>query len=262
MQSDSVKGTFIVAFFLCLFCSILVSGSAVLLKEKQTENKKLDIKRNLLLASGLLENAEASKKEVEQGFRNVTTIVVDLSTSEVRSDIDPDSFEMKKNAKEPGKNIKLTSDIDLAKITTISKLAKVYLIKGSNNGIDKVVLPVHGKGLWSTLYGFLALDRDKRTIKGLGFYDHAETPGLGGEVDNPKWKKIWENKIAYSEEGQPQIKIIKGTVDPRKSGTESMIDGLSGATITANGVQALVNFWLGENGYGKVIRKLNLEGAI
>lgn len=262
MQSDSVKRTFVVAFFLCLFCSVLVSGAAVLLKEKQVENKKLDIKKNLLIASGLLDGNEVSKEVIESKFKRVKTIVVDLETNEIVDSVDPESFEMRKNAKDPKKNIVLNSSVDIAKISKISKLSKIYLIESDSGLIEKVVLPVHGKGLWSTLYGFLALDKDKKTIKGLGFYEHAETPGLGGEVDNPNWKKTWVNKVAYNDSGKPTIKIVKGSVDPNAKGSESMVDGLSGATITGNGVQALVNFWLSDSGYGKVLNSLSLEGAI
>ena len=85
---------------------------------------------------------------------------------------------------------------------------------------------------------------------------------MGAEVDNPKWKKLWENKVAYNGEGEPQIRVVKGTVDTNKAAAEQMLDGLSGATITANVVLSLVNFWLGEYGYGKVIIMVNLEGAI
>jgi Na+-transporting NADH:ubiquinone oxidoreductase subunit C len=262
MQSDSVKRTFVVAFFLCLFCSVLVSGAAVLLKEKQIENKKLDIKKNLLIASGLLSGGDASKEVIESKFKRVKTIVVDLELNEIMKEVDPESFEMRKNAKDPSKNINLDPSKDIAKVSNISKLSKIYLVSSPDGSIEKVVLPVHGKGLWSTLYGFLALDKDKRTIKGLGFYEHGETPGLGGEVDNPEWKKIWVNKTAYDDSGKPTIKIVKGAVDPNNKNANSMVDGLSGATITGNGVQALVNFWLSDSGYGKVLDSISLEGAI
>jgi Na+-transporting NADH:ubiquinone oxidoreductase subunit C len=262
MQSDSVKRTFVVAFFLCLFCSVLVSGAAVLLKEKQVENKKLDIKKNLLIASGLIDASNSSKSLIEEKFKRVETLVVDLETTEVIQGIDPESFEMRDNAKLPSKSIALNSDVDLAKISRISKLSKIYLVKSESGAVEKVVLPVHGKGLWSTLYGFLALDKDKKTIKGLGFYEHGETPGLGGEVDNPNWKNIWVNKIGINDSGKPVIKIVKGAVDPSNPNAKSMVDGLSGATITSNGVEALVNFWLSKNGYGRILSSISLEGAI
>ena len=68
----------------------------------------------------------------------------------------------------------------------------VYELRDDAGALDLVVLPVHGLGLWSILYGFVALDADLETIRGLTYYEHKETPGLGGEVDNPRWKSLWK----------------------------------------------------------------------
>ncbi len=91
------------------------------------------------------------------------------------------------------------------------------------------------------------------TVKGLGFYEHGETPGLGGEVDNPKWKEIWEGKKAYTSSGEVGLTVIKGTAPPD---SDYKIDGLSGATLTSKGVDNLVHFWLGEQGYKTFLTKL------
>ena len=108
------------------------------------------------------------------------------------------------------------------------------------------MLPVNGYGLWSTLYGFLTLDTNTKTVKGLGFYSHAETPGLGGEVDNPKWKAQWNGKVVFDEDYQPNIRVEKsGNVKG-----ENSVDALSGATITSRGVENLLHYWLGDHGYG------------
>jgi len=116
-----------------------------------------------------------------------------------------------------------------------------------------------GKGLWSTMYGFIALDSDLNTVKSFGFYDQAETPGLGGEVDSDKFKKNWVDKKAFDEQGAPVIAVIKGTVDKTNPNAVHQIDGISGATITCDGVSRLVQFWLGEKGYGKFLEKLQAE---
>ncbi len=134
----------------------------------------------------------------------------------------------------------------------------VYFIQ--ENGItEKVVLPVYGKGLWSTMYGFVALDRDLMTVRGLTFYEHAETPGLGGEIDNARWKKSWDGKQAFNREGIIRIRVIKGSVDNSRPEAKYQIDGLSGATLTSRGVNNLVRFWLGENGYGPFLKRLKEE---
>ena len=109
--------------------------------------------------------------------------------------------------------------------------------------------------MWSTLYGFLALEADANTVVGLVFYEHAETPGLGGEVDNPVWKAKWVGKEVY-DEGDVAISIIKGSVDPSSSNAVHQVDGLSGATLTSRGVHNLLHFWLGDNGYKPFLTNL------
>ena len=117
-------------------------------------------------------------------------------------------------------------------------------------------MPIHGKGLWSTLYGFVSVSSDGNTIKGLGYYDHRETPGLGGEVDNPKWKASWNGKQINDNEGNLQIEVIKGKVDLARDEALHQVDGLSGATITGRGVSHMVQFWLGEHGFKKYFERI------
>ena len=143
---------------------------------------------------------------------------------------------------------------DSAGIKKRSKLEKIYYVK-DNGVITQVVLPVNGKGLWSTLYGFMALTPDTKTVLGLGFYQHGETPGLGGEVDNPKWKAQWAGKAAFDNEWNPVLKVIKGSVNPGNTDAQHQVDGLSGATITSNGVTGLVRYWLGDHGFGPFLAK-------
>jgi len=258
MSNDSFGKTIGVALCLCIACSILVSTSAVQLKPRQMENKKLDIKKNLLLASKLIDNSKASKAEVLKAFERVETKVVNLETGEEVEEIDPDKFDAKKASKDPGMSVAIPSDKDTGGIKRRAKYSKVYFVKSESGGVEMIVLPVHGKGLWSTLYGFLALSADTKTVKGLGFYQHGETPGLGGEVDNPLWKAKWVDKKAYDENYQPVVKVVKGPATP---GSETDVDGLSGATITSNGVSGLVRYWLGDGGFGPYLAKFRAEGG-
>ena len=112
------------------------------------------------------------------------------------------------------------------------------------------------KGLWGTLYGYLALKSDLETIQGITFYQHKETPGLGGEVDNPRWKAQWDGVQLYDEDGEPAAMVFKG---PAPSDNQFAVDGLSGATITSRGVTNLVRFWASEDGYGPFLKKLQSE---
>jgi len=131
-----------------------------------------------------------------------------------------------------------------------------------NGQLKSVILPIRGYGLWSTLHGFIALESDLNTVVGLGFYQHAETPGLGGEVDNPKWKGLWPGKKLYNEAGEPVIHIVKGGVDPSSPNAEHQVDALAGATLTSNGVDRLLQFWLGEQGFGPYLAKLRAQEGV
>jgi Na+-transporting NADH:ubiquinone oxidoreductase subunit C len=149
----------------------------------------------------------------------------------------------------------LSAAQDQAKISRRENYALVYLVEDGQGDIDKIILPIHGYGLWSTLYGFIALEADGNTVAGLGFYEHGETPGLGGEVDNPRWKAVWPGKEVYRDD-EVAIGLIKGAVDPSNAGAAWQIDGLAGATLTARGVTNLVQFWLGENGFEPFLNNL------
>ncbi len=255
LPNDSTKKTIIVALLLCLVCSILVSAAAVALKPLQISNKKADIKRNILAVAGL----QANGKSLDELFQQFEVKIVDLETGEFVDDIDPASFDQRKAASDPSMSIKLSGDQDIAGIGHRSKYAKVYLLKEGDQ-IKQIVLPVHGYGLWSTLYGFLSLESDGNTIKGLKFYEHAETPGLGGEVDNPKWQAKWVGKKIFDGKDQFRFKVIRGQVVPGVSGAEYQVDGLSGATLTSKGVSNMIHYWLSDDGFGPFLKKLRSEG--
>lgn len=252
MKSETGK-TLLVAFLLCIVCSILVSGAAVSLKPMQEANKKLDVKKNLLIASGLV-SSDATKEDVDAAYERVQPLLVDLSTGDVIEG-DVENYDQKKAAKDPKQNVRIDADKDPGKIKFRAKVAKAYLVKEAGT-VSMIVLPVHGKGLWSTMYGFLALAPDTVTVKGIGFYAHGETPGLGGEIDNPSWKATWEGKTALGEDYQPVLKVVKGAAK-----TETEIDGLSGATLTAVGVTGTIQYWLGDEAFGPFLAKFR-DGGI
>ncbi|WP_049721940.1 Na(+)-translocating NADH-quinone reductase subunit C [Gilvimarinus polysaccharolyticus] len=253
-SNDSIKKTIIVTLLLCIVCSVVVSTAAVLLRPIQDVNKSLDFKRNILAAAGLLEKTD--KASVESLFESrVSTQVVDLATGKFTEAVEPANYDQRKASKDPSRSIDLNADEDIAKISRREEYALVYLIEG-DAGLETLVLPVRGYGLWSTLYGFLALDSDLNTVRGLGFYEHGETPGLGGEVDNPAWKAQWEGKQAYDDAGEVELTVIKGKVDPQSKNADHQVDGLSGATLTSRGVANLIHFWLGEDGYKPFLTNL------
>ena len=206
MASESVQKTLGVALVLCIVCAVVVSSAAVILRPTQEENKLLDLKTNILASAGLLQVGV----DVEKQFEQISTRVVDLKTGRFTDAIDPVTFDQRKSSKDPAMSTALDPSEDLAKIKRRENFATVYIVEGEQ-GIEKIVLPIKGYGLWSTLYGFLALESDLQTVAGIGFYEHAETPGLGGEIDNPNWKASRIGKQA-NESGVMTISVIKDKV--------------------------------------------------
>ncbi len=240
-----------VALGLCLICSVVVSAAAVVLKPAQQANKTRDLKRNILMAAGLLDPSLS----VEEQFEQVETRVVDLDAGQFVDGIDPATFDQREAAKDPQLSRAIPGEEDAAKLVRREHQALVYLVRGESGDLDKIILPIRGYGLWSTLYGFMALEADGNTIAGMGFYEHGETPGLGGEVDNPKWKAIWSGKQVYRAD-QVAIQVLKGPVPAGSAQAQWQVDGLSGATLTTKGVHNLVRYWLGEQGFKPLLDNL------
>lgn len=266
LPNDSFEKTIAVAFALCLVGAVLVSGSAVVLKPLQVSNKAADEKVNILEVAGKLDE----KTNVEEAFKQFEPKLVDLETGQYTDAYPADSFDQRKAAKDPALNVEIPTDKDIAKIGRKSKIAKVYLVK-ENGKVTAVVIPVSGYGLWSTMHGYMALQADGQTVIGLNLFDQGETPGLGGEVVNPKWKALWKGKKIYKESGEseqefqskhhtevgePVLSLVKGSVDPSKPGAQHQVDGLAGATLTSNGVNNLIRYWLGSEGFAPYLAKL------
>lgn len=255
-SNDTIGKTIFVALALCLVCSVLVSTAAVNLRPMQNMNRELDKKRNILQAAGLLEEG----KSVDELYKNIEARVIDVATGEY-VDEDPAAYDQRKAAKDPATSVVVSRDRDIASIKRQAKQASVYLVRHKGK-VKKVILPLHGLGLWSTLYGFIALDaKNLSTIKGLVYYEHAETPGLGGEIDNPAWKALWNGKQAFDAAGNVRIGVIKGRVNPARPEAKYQVDGLSGATITSRGVDNMLKYWLGDGGFGPYLAKLKERGV-
>ncbi len=251
-SNDSVSKTLTVALTVCLVCSIVVSVAAVALRPQQVANKKEDYRKNILAAAGLL---ESGKKVNEQFEQQITVKYVDLESGKFVEG--PTNYDLRTASRDPATSEALEKKIDIAKIKRQENIAEVYLVQEGEK-IKKIILPIRGYGLWSTLYGFIALSEDLNTVVGLGFYEHGETPGLGGEVDNPSWKEKWKGKMLYQGE-KYKLDVLKGAGAPADDPYQ--VDGLSGATLTTNGVENLVKFWMGENGYRPLLTNLKNGGA-
>lgn len=258
-KKESTARTLLVALTVSLVASVFVAGSAVALKPVQIENRLLDKQRSILAIAGL--GDDLSSAQVKELFNSrIKAHVIDLKTGEYNTSLDPVTFDPLKASKDPKQSAVLAGAEDLALIKRREQFTTVYMVE-QDGKMESLILPIRGYGLWSTLHGFLAIKPDFNTVVGLGFYQHAETPGLGGEVDNPKWKSLWPGKTLFDDSGKPIIKIVKGGVDPASADAGHQVDALAGATLTSNGVDRLLQFWLGEQGFGPFLTKLRQQGA-
>ncbi|WP_300518831.1 Na(+)-translocating NADH-quinone reductase subunit C [Aliiroseovarius sp.] len=244
---DTVSKTLFVAIAVCLVASMIVSTAAVILRPTQEANKLRDKQINILQVAGLYDPAI----DISDAFEAFEPRVLDLESGEFTDAFDPATFDDIAAADDP--ELSRALEDDPASIGRQSRFRTVYLLRDDAGALDKVILPLHGYGLWSTLYGFIAVEKNGNDIFGLQFYSHAETPGLGAEVDNPRWKSQWNGKRLRDEAGTLQITVAK-TAPP--AGADYHIDALAGATLTTAGVDNLVKFWMGEEGYARFLDKL------
>lgn len=260
-SSNSNMTTITVALVLCLVCSVLVSAVAVGLKPAQVENQLLDRNKNILVAAGMFDPATDTNEDVESRFADFDVKLIDLQKGEYATEAelaqsgitDVNSYDANQAAKNKALSIDLGND-DPAGIGAVPKFAKVYIKNDANGKPELVVLPVHGYGLWGTIYGFLTLESDLNTVKGISWYDHKETPGLGARIEEPEWRAKWEGIHAYDENGEVATGVTKAG-----QSRDNWVDGISGATLTSAGVRNLIQFWLGDRGYKPFLD--NLRGG-
>lgn len=249
-NKDSRSYIFRVAVVLCMACSIVVAGAAVTLRPMQDANRLLDQRANVLRVVGLFERG----MDVNAAFEErIETLIIDLASGEQVDDVDPATYDMFQALRDPDQSVRLRGREDVAGIGAIPKRASVYVMRDDEGRVSKFVLPVAGYGLWSTMYGYLALESDANTIAGITFYDHGETPGLGGEIDNAAWQRQWVGKKVYDDDRDPVFRLVKGGAD---AGNEHGVDALSGATLTSDGVTNMMRFWFSDRVYKPFLERV------
>ncbi len=248
--------TLLFATAICIVCGILVSSFAVSLEELQDANVALDKQKRVLEAAGLLEPGEAiDEAQVARRFEPIEPVLIDLASGDVVAG-DTETFDQQRRARDPATSTEAPDNS--AQVKRLPDQALLYEMRDDEGRLEMVVLPIEGLGLWGTLYGFLALEADTTTVRGITYYQHKETPGLGGEVDNPRWKDRWLGRKAFDANGEVRLAVIKGSANSPEDDPHR-VDGLAGATITSNGVTNMIDFWLGENGFEPYLNRLRTE---
>ncbi len=256
----SVAYTLRFAAIVAVVASTVVATTAVVLSSRQEANRLLDQRRKVLEATGLSAAGEQpTRAQVTRMFQeNVRAVVVDLRSGEVADDIDPRSFDQREASRDP-ETSRPAPEND-AGVSRVPDHALVYEVVREGE-VDALVLPFEGVGLWSTMYGFVALSADLSTVRGITFYEHAETAGLGALISEPEWRALWVGRRVFDEEWEPSLRVIKGQArTPEEAPYE--VDGLAGATLTGNGVTAALHFWLGDAGLGAYLERYREQRGI
>ena len=255
-NKDSTLRTFTVIGLLCFVCSVLVCLTVVVLKPLQEKEINVDRMKSVLEAAGIDYEGEdittlfndKVKARLLDLDRNV--LLSDAEVEKVVGSSDAGAYNFVSEAKLPGKNTVIESGKDSAGIKTHAKYMPVYFVV-ENGATTKVVLPFYGQGLWSTMYGYLAVNANGTTIEGLKYYSQGETAGLGAEVANPAYTAKWKNKKLYDENSAYQFAVKKNA----DKNSEYMVDAISGATLTSDGVNNSVKYWF-EDVYAPFLQQL------
>jgi Na+-transporting NADH:ubiquinone oxidoreductase subunit C len=167
--------------------------------------------------------------------------------------MDPVTYDQRAAAQDPQSSLAIPKKADVAGIGRRAKHATVFVRQRWGKS-ELIVLPVHGVGHQSTLYGYLALRGDGNTIAAFNIYEHGETPGYGARVTEPAWRSLWPGKRLTDEtdeSGAIKIAVVRGTA----SGIHQ-VDGISGATRTGNGITNMLRFWLGDYGFAPFLERV------
>ncbi len=260
-RANSLRQSLKIILAVSLVCSFFVSLAAITLHALQQQNQQRDRDKHVLIAAGLYQKGIDIARVYN---RQIEPVMIELHSgnrvkpTQFGEDFTVDNFDIQRFANDTDYGEDIAAKADIAKLKRRPRYMVVYLVK-SGQQVNKLVLPVFGKGLWSTIYGYLALDRNLQTITGITFYQHGETPGLGGEIDNPAWKKQWRGKQAFDSRGRVAIKVVRGEVDVTSPAAKYQVDGLAGATLTSRGVNQMLKYWLGERGYGPLLTRLRRQ---
>ena len=257
MAADA-RRTLLTAAGICVVSSFIIATAEVTLSSIIAENRRLDTVKNILIAGALFEEGVDIGATYDE---RIEPVMIDLATGEALPEdrfddvLNISDFDINTIARHEEHGRTIDPDKDIAQIDRAPKFMVVYFVK-EGDGFEKIILPVHGRGLFSMLYGFLSLEEDLSTVSGITFHEQGETAGLGGEIANPRWQQIWKGKEAFGDAGEVKLTVVKGMVDPASPEATHQIDGLAGATITTRSVDDLVKFWLGDEGYGPLLKRL------
>lgn len=256
MGKDSPLKALVVVLAVSLACSVLVSTASITLKPVKLLNQKVERSRHIVALTGLLPaDKELSNDEILQAVEQLDVRVINIDTGEYDDSIDPEQFDARAAVNNPDLSVAIPPADDLARLGRRAQHAIVYLV-WEGDELKRVILPVHGQGMWSSLHGLLALEADLNTIAAVTFYEQAETAGLGDQITRPDWQAKWQGRQLFNDHGEVRFRVASGSVAEGTPAARHQVDAISGATVTGDAVSRLVEFWFGANGYQAFLNNL------
>lgn len=256
MNNDAPIKAFMVVVVVAVVCSVLVSSTVVVLRPIQLNNQLLERSKNVMGLTGLLEKeSKPSDDEILALFKSLDVRIVNIDEATFDSELNVDAFNQRRAVNNPELSVAIPNKNDLASLGRRSRYTTIYLV-WQDDKFERIILPIHGSAMWSTLYGFLALESDLNTIAAATFYEHGETPGLGDQITRPNWLAQWQGRKIYDEQGTLRFAVGAGRAQAGAPAALYEVDALTGATVTADAVTSLVHYWLGPHGYQPFLDQL------
>jgi Na+-transporting NADH:ubiquinone oxidoreductase subunit C len=262
MNNDSPQKALLVVFSVALVCSILVSVASVTLKPIQERNQLVERSRNVIALTGLVEpGVTLANDEILELVEQLDIRTLNVDSGEFVTDINPVDFDARAAVNNLEMSTAIPPELDTASLGRRSRFEVVYLVWDGDT-FSRVILPIVGQGMWSTIYGYIALDSDMSTIGAVSFYEQTETAGLGDQIMRPDWQAQWQGRRLFDDKGEFRFRTGPGTVKPESPGAAYKVDSLSGATVTADAVTRMIAYWFGPNGYLPFLEQLKSQPPV
>lgn len=261
MTNDSPLKAILVVLGTAFVCSLLVTVAVVRLQPIQRAYQDLERNRFIVAISGLVDpDQELTDGEVVDQFQELVVRLVDIDGGRYDDSMNPLSFDQRQAASNPDMSTSIPADLDTVSLSRRSRYATVYVV-GDADDPQRIILPMHGQGMWSTVYGYLALDGDLDTIAAVTFYEQGETAGIGDKILDRGWQDKWQGRALNDDSGVLAFRVAEGAVAAGSPGAVNQVDAIAGATMTTNAVTAMVQYWFGPHGFGPFLDNLRAGTA-
>ena len=279
-KHKSTSQVFIFAFIVCVTCSLILAGAATVLKPRQEANAKLDVVQNILITVG--HDAQTLRQNTPQHCfdlyeKEFNLLLIDKNNqlaepAKMRTELNTlgypeglidglDTTDLLRKFESKKRLLASRKGQPLEEYDPRYKLVHEWQPTGT---VEAYVIPIEGYGLWDMIYGYLALDADLNTVKGISFYSHKETPGLGARITEEWFKDQYKGKTILNPQGKlVSVNIVRGKVADLYQGdaTKHYVDGISGATLTGKGINDFMAEQLEQyEPFFKIKRKATMGG--